>query len=210
MIAREGIPVVLATLSAGVALAYFQVVSAAALAFGLAAVLIWLYRVPRRLAPAVPRGLLSPVDGRVSRVERYQDTRLDRPALRISVEVTPPGITAFFSANEGKVQRFWTSYGPFGEERLKRSLAASPDCYAVQVRTDEGEDILMAVSSRWPLSRCRFDRSPGERIGQGGRLGFVYFASSFELLAPADSVPRIQVGSRVRAVSSVLAELKED
>jgi hypothetical protein len=150
------------------------------------------------------------VDGRVARIEPYEDTHLDRPALRISVEVRPPGITVFFSATEGKVKRFWASYGPFGEERLKRSLAASPDCYAVQVQSDEGEDVLMAVSSRWPLSRCRFDRSPGERIGQGARLGFVYFASSFDLLAPADTVPRVQVGERVRAVSSVLAELKED
>jgi phosphatidylserine decarboxylase len=210
MIAREGIGAVLLTLLAGLALAYFEVLYGAALAFALGAILIWLYRVPRRSAPAVPRGLLSPVDGRVARIESYRDTRLDRAALRISISVTSPGITVFFSATEGKVQRFWTSYGPFGEERLKRSLSASPDCYAVQVQSDEGEDVLMAVSSRWPLSRCRFDRSPGERIGQGGRLGFVYFASSFELLVPADAIPRIQVGDRVQAVSSVLAELRGD
>lgn len=210
MIAREGTAAVVATLSAGLALAYFKVVYGAALAFGMGAVLIWLYRVPRRSAPAVPRGLLSPVDGRVARIEPYEDTRLNRPALRISVKVTPPGITVFFSATEGKVQHIWTSYGPFGEKRLKRSLAASPDCYSVQVQSDEGDDVLMVVSSRWPLSRCRFERSPGERIGQGGRLGFVYFASSFELLAPADALPRVEVGDRVRAVSSVLAELKGD
>ncbi|HSS65126.1 MAG TPA: phosphatidylserine decarboxylase [Gammaproteobacteria bacterium] len=210
MIAREGVAAVLVTLSVGMALAFFESVYAAAPAFGLVAVLIWLYRVPRRRAPAVPLGLLSPVDGRVSRIEPCPDTRLDRPALRISIEVTPPGITVFFSATEGKVQRIWTSYGPFGEERLKRSLGASPDCYTVQVQSDEGEDVLMAVSSRWPLSRCRFDHSPGERVGQGGRLGFVYFASSFELLAPADAAPRVEVGDRVRAVSSLLAELKRD
>lgn len=210
MIAREGTIAVVAVLTTGLALVYFDLIYPAALAFALGAVLIWLYRVPRRRAPAVPLGLLSPVDGRVARIEPYQDTWLDRPALRISIEVSPPGITVFFSAAEGKVQHVWNNYGPFGEAQLKRSLRASPDCYVVQVQSDEGDDVVMAVSSRWPLSRCRFHRSPGERIGQGARFGFVYFASSFELLAPADAMPRVDVGDRVQAISSMLAELKRD
>jgi phosphatidylserine decarboxylase len=208
MIAREGIAAVVVTLTAGLALIYLQVVYAAAGAFSLGAVLIWLYRVPRRRPPAEPLGLLSPVDGRVVHIEPYEDSWLERPALRISIEVNPPGISVFFSAIEGKVQRFWTSHGPFGAEQPKTSPSASPDCYAAHVRSDEGHDVLMVVSSRWPLSRCRFHRSPGERVGQGGRFGFVYFASSFELLAPADAMPRTQVGERVRAISSLLAELK--
>jgi phosphatidylserine decarboxylase len=192
------------------ALIYLQVVYAAAGAFGLGAVLIWFYRVPRRRPPTEPLGLLSPVDGRVARIEPYEDSWLERPALRISIEVAPPGIMVFFSATEGKVQRYWTSYGPFGDGQLKTSLSASPDCYAAHVKTDEGHDVLMVVSSRWPLSRCRFHRSPGERVGQGGRFGFVYFASSFELLAPEDAMPRIKVGEQVHAISSLLAELKPD
>ncbi len=210
MIAREGITAVAVTLAAGLVLIYLEAVYAAAVAFGLGAVLVWLFRVPRRRPPAEPLGLLSPVDGRIVRIESYEDTWLERPALRISIKVALPGITVFFSAMEGKVQRFWTNYGPFGEEPLKTSLSASPDCYAVHVKSDEGHDLLMVVSSRWPLSRCRFDRSPGERIGQGGRFGFVYFASTFELLAPGSATPRVEVGEQVSAMSSVLAELKPD
>jgi len=210
MIAREGFFAVVVTLAAGVASVYFKAIYSAAFAFGLSALLFWLYRVPRRRPPAVPLGLLSPVDGRVAFVESYEDPWLKRPVLRISIEVRPPGITVFFSASEGKVKHYWTNFGPFGEARLGRSLSASPDCYAVNVQSDEGDDVVMAASSRWPVSRCRFDRSPGERIGQGGRFGFVYFASSFELLAPVDATPRVEVGDHVRAVSSLLAELKGD
>ena len=208
MIAREGLIAVVAAVAGGLALLYFDAIFAAVLALAAAAVLIRLYWVPRRRPPAMPLGLVSPVNGRVARVEPYDDSWLDRRCLRISIQIAPPGITVFFSAMEGKVQRFWTSFGPFGEKRLKRSLGASPDCYAVHVQTDEGDDVLMAVSSRWPLSRCRFHRSPGERIGQGARFGFVYFATTFELLAPANASPRVEVGQQVRAVSSVLAELK--
>ncbi len=208
MIAREGIIAVVVALVAALALLYFDALYAAALALAAGGVLVWLYWVPRRRPPAMPLGLLSPVDGRVARVGPYDDSWLDRRCLRISIQVAPPGITAFFSAMEGKVQRFWTSFGPFDERRLKRSLGASPDCYAAHVQSDEGDDVLMAVSSRWPLSRCRFQRSPGERIGQGRRFGFVYFATFVDVLAPANAVPRVEEGQRVRAVSSVLAELK--
>lgn len=210
MIAREGIAAAAVTLVAGVALLYFEAVYSAALAFGLSALLVWFHRIPRRRPPAAPLGLLSPVNGKIALIESCNDTWLERQALRISIKVAPPGITVFFSPTEGKVQRFWTGFGPFGEARLKRSLEASPDCYAAQVQSDEGEDVLLAVSSRWPLSRCRFDRAPGERIGQGGCFGFVYFASAFELLAPADATPRVEAGDRVRAIASVLAELKRD
>lgn len=210
MIAREGIAVVVVTVAVASALIYLEHLYAAAIALGLGAVLIWVYWAPRRRPPAEPLGLLSPVDGRVARIEPFEDSWLERSALRISIEVPPPWITVFFSPIEGKVQRFWTDRGTFGERRLERSLRASPDCYAVQVKSDEGDNILMAVSSRWPLSRCRFDRSPGERIGQGGRFGFVYFVTSFELLAPADATPAIEVGQRVRAISSVLAKLRRD
>ncbi len=208
MIAKEGIIVVIAAAAAGLALLYYDALYPGALVLAAGGVLMWLYWVPRRQPPAMPLGLLSPVDGRVSRIEPYDDGWLDCRCLRISIQIAPPGITVFFSAVEGKVQRFWTSFGAFGEKRLKRSLSASPDCYAVHVQTDEGDDVLMAVSSRWPLSRCRFDRSPGERIGQGGRFGFVYFATSVELLAPENAMPKVEVGQRVHAVSSVLAELK--
>lgn len=202
--------VVAVTLAAGLALAYVGVYAAAAPVFLLSVALAWLHALPRRQAPAAPRALLSPVDGRVARVEPHRDPWLERDVLRISIALTPPGITVFFSPTEGEAGGFWTRFGPFGEARLKRSLSASPDCYALHVKTDEGDDVVTVVSSRWPVSRCRFDRSPGERVGQGARLGFVYFASTFELLAPAASAPRVDVGARVRAVTTPLADLPKD
>lgn len=210
MIAREGIAIVCISLAAAAGLTYLNMAVPAAAAYAVTAALAWVYAAPRRRPPSAPRGLLCPANGRVARIESFDDPWLERSALRISVALSPPGITVFYSAMEGKVTDFWTRYGPLGEPRLKRSLSGSPDCYAVNVRSDEGDDVVMALSSRWPLSRCRFDHAPGERVGQGGRFGFVYFATTVELLAPADATPRVEVGSRVRAVSTVLAELDQD
>jgi phosphatidylserine decarboxylase len=207
MIAREGrVAVGIALLGALWSL-YAGAKLLTALALAVFALLVWLYASPRRKAPAVALGLLCPVDGRVTRVEPYRDPWLERDALRIGIALTPPGWTVLYSVTEGTIKGFWTKRGAFGEGRLKRSLDASPDCYALQVQTDEGDDVVLAVSSRWPVSRCRFDRSPGERVGQGIRFGFFYFASTADVLAPPGSAPLVAVGDRVRAVSTVLAKL---
>jgi len=207
MIAREGRVAISVALLGTLWSAYAGAKPLTALALAVCALLVWLYASPRRRKPAAALGMLCPVDGCVTRVEPFRDPWLERDALRIGIALTPPGVTVLYSATEGTIKHLWTKHGAFGEDRLKRSLDASPDCYALQVQTDEEDDVVLAVSSRWPVSRCRFDHSPGERVGQGIRFGFFYFASAVDLLAPPGSVPLVAVGDRVRAVSTVLAKL---
>lgn len=206
MIAREGHIVIGAALLTALGFSYAGAVVPAAGAVAVSGVLAWLYAAPRRKIPASPRGVLSPVDGVVARVESYHNPWLERDVTRIDIRIRAPGITQLHSVTEGKIKDLWTRYGPLGEKQLRRSLDASPDCYALWVQTDEGDDVVVAVSSRWPVSRCRFDNAPGERVGQGNRLGFVYFASNVDILVPADSSPKVAPGDRVRAMESVLAE----
>lgn len=210
MIAREGYVVVGVSLLAALAFLYSGAYFPAAAAFVLAGVLGWLHASPRRAIPASPRGLLSPVDGRVCRVEPFHDPWLDRDVLRIGIEIRPPGITVLHSVIEGKIKDLWTAYGPLGESQLKHSLDASPDCYALFIQTDEDEDVVIAVSSRWPLSRCRFDKGPGERVGQGSRIGFVYFASAVDVLVPSASPSNVAPGDRVRAIESILGQIRQE
>ena len=61
------------------------------------------------------------------------------------------------------------------------------------VQTDEGEDIVFAISSHFPVSRARFDQAPGERVGQGARSGFIYFASVIAFVC-RDGIERRRIG----------------
>lgn len=209
MIAREGYVVVGVSLLAALAFGYSGAFFPAAAAFVVSGLLAWLHASPRRKIPASPRGLLSPVDGRVVCVEPFHNPWLDRDMLRIGIGIRPPGVTVLHNVIEGKVKDLWTRYGPLGESKPTRSLDASPDCYALWIQTDEGEDVVIAVSSRWPVSRCRFDKAPGERMGQGSRMGFVYFASAVDVLVPSASSPNVTPGDRVRAIESILGQIKQ-
>jgi len=175
--------------------------------------LAWLMRVyweHRPLLPSQPKGVLSPARGRVLSVDSYRDTWLDRPALRIRLAIPFPGIVPLRCPIEAKVMDLYTRIGAFGTTQRMCGPDESPDCYAQWLRTDEEEDILFAISSHFPLSRARFDHAPGERVGQGARSGFIYFASVIDILIPDDSSVSVVVGDPVDVGESVLAQLSRD
>ncbi len=207
MIVREGVaPVLGATLAAlliqSQVSALWAVVPWLAVAF-----LCWIYRFPRIRLIVDPRGILSPVSGRLERLETAIDPYRQCPVLRLQIRVTPPGITLLRNPVEGQVKEIYLRQGVYGgEQRLTRE-SESPDCYAANLKTDEGQQMVYAISSNWPISRCSLDRGPGERVGQGQRSGFFYFASYVDVLIPVDSDVEVEVNQRLIAGKTQLARL---
>jgi phosphatidylserine decarboxylase len=48
---------------------------------------------------------------------------------------------------------------------------------------------------------------PGERVSRGQRYGFIRFGSRVDVYLPPDARPRVAIGDKVKASSTVLAEL---
>ena len=173
--------------------------------------LAWLLRIyweRRSPVPADPNGILGPVSGRVVSVGESNDSLRDRPAQRVSIAVPLPGVVPLRSPTEGKVMDLYARRGIFGARQRPCRPGESPDCYGQWLRTDEGDDVVFLVSSRWPVSRARFRQAPGERVGQGARAGFFYFASIADLLLPADVTLEVEVGDWVDAGETVVARLR--
>lgn len=207
MILREGhTPIFVVAVSGAVVMGLLSALAAVPLWLLLAWLLV-IYWETRPPVPANPKGVLSPVTGRVSQVGEAADPFLQRTALRIRVELPFPGIVPMRSPTEGKVMDLYARRGIFGEVQRPCTAEESPDCYGQWIRTDEGEDVIFVVSSRLPVSRARFDHAPGERVGQGARTGFFYLASFADVLVPQPSSTDVNVGDRVDAGESVLAQL---
>lgn len=210
MIAREGyVPLV----SVG-AIAIWVAVSAApgwSLPLWVVfAVLAVVYRAPIAELPKEPLALLSPVRGRVAMVDETRDPWLERSVRRVRVALSFPGVGIVLSPTEGKIMDYWTSDRPFSAAREAAPSTRSPNCYGVWVRTDEGDDVVIAISSLRPISRFKLDFAPGERVGQGRRNGFVYFASFVDVLVPLASRVEVEPDARVVAGATVLARLVHD
>jgi len=207
MIVREGTAPILVTTATAVLVQIMVGLLWAVAPWLLVALLYWLYRLPRVALIHDPLGVLSPLSGRVTGIAMATDPFRDCPVLRIRLSLAPPGITLIRSPTEGKVLETYLRSGVLGTTLRPTPAAESPDCYAQSLRTDEGDEVLFAISSNWPVSRCTLDHAPGERAGQGQRAGFIYFASDCDVLVPPDSLAQVTVGQRVSAGQTQLARL---
>ena len=205
MVLREGTWPLAATL-AGAALATWLGGLWAGVPLWLLAGILLLVFHGREPPPAGhPLSVLSPVDGVVSSVSVRREPWLEGEHLGIRVSLTFPGVAVLRSPTEGRVVDFQipSRKGHEGDGRRR----GSPVLYVVRLCTDEGVGVTWALRAVRIVSRLRLEVSPGERVGQGRRAGFVYFGRHAEVLVPTDSQATVKPGQAVRAGVSILAEL---
>lgn len=170
------------------------------------ALLLFVYRYPKRDVPALPLAVVSPVDGRVVTAKKLRDPWLERQALCIGIRMNAPGITPIRSPTEGKVMEFWAQPSTcFSTAPESDEADATVGCYALWVRTDEGDDMVMAVSAHHSFSRFKSDVAPGERVGQGHRIAFIYLGSQVDVLLPPATRSHVSEGQRTLAGCGVIA-----
>lgn len=207
MIAREGWAPLGGALTAAWLVNYFYGTVWALPLWSLLPILLFLYRYPKRDVPALPLAVVSPADGRITEIKPIRDPWLEREVLCIGIQMRAPGVSPLRSPIEGKVMEFWTRAGSCLTPFQSQSAVDSFSCYALWVKTDEGDDIVMAVSGRPVVSRFKSDIAPGERVGQGQRNGFVYFGTCVHVLVPASALARVKAGQRTLAGCGIIASL---
>jgi len=102
-VAHEGIPfLVLAAAAFGVSLRYLDAIFVVVAAL-LLVVLFLVFRDPRRIIPASPLGVVSPVDGRIIKVDLVDKGVLQGEAHRIQIRINSLGSYTARAPVEGKI-----------------------------------------------------------------------------------------------------------
>ena len=188
---------------AGLATVYLPYFVAAIL-WVVLALALFLLRDFHRPVPSKPLGVVSPVDGVVTSVSRTEDPYLKREAVVVRIRQHVYGEFNIHSPIEGKVDsRWWPERTPEGE-------ALPPEHFAIWIRTDEGDDVVVAVDlrARFQLMHCSVQ--PGERTGQGRRCGLVGFGRPVAVYLPANARVAVEHGQRLRAGSDQIASFIHD
>ncbi len=160
----------------------------------------YLARDPQRHTPALPLGIVSPVDGKVVAVEACQDPWRERAAWCIALNMSFWDVYSFYAPLEGKLVDQW-----------HRRLASNGRRAVIFViRTDEGDEITMEISTGAVAGPFSCNYLPGERVGHGHRLGFTYFGSRVRLFVPSGSTLQASLCDRVVAATTVVATLVRD
>lgn len=208
MIAREGLVPIGVVVVSAIAVAYFASAAWSLPLWVVAVLLLFVFRDFAPDIPNLPMAVLSPGDGRVVDVTTGRDPWLDRESCRVRIHLDGLGIGVLRSPVEGKVMDYWTSSQPFNEPDVLPATGFSPNCYSTWLKTDEGDDIVFAVSSLRPISRFKLYAAPGERIGIGKRTGFIYFGNVIDVYMPITTRTEVTAGAAVVSGATVLGRLR--
>lgn len=169
----------------------------------LAALILVFGRDPVRDVPSHPLGIVSPIDGRIQEVGEGRDPFLERDALVIRLRQGLFTTAVLCSPTEGRVEQIWGGPDMPGH--------ADGERLAVHLRTDEGDDVVFALSRAYgPSGPLSWSVQPGERVGQGQRRGLVGWGRYATLYVPAGSTPAVQSGLHVEAGTGLVCHLVHD
>lgn len=197
-VAREGIPfLAIAALSAWIAFRFLDPVFIAGPA--LLFVLFYLmFRDPRRTIPAVPLGVVSPVDGRVEKVDLVDRGVLQGEAHRVFINIDILGTYTARCPVEGSIKDLNT---------LASDTVVDYRTNALWVQTDEGDDVVLQFRGyRWGLGPASFVRY-GDRLGQGQRCAYLRLTRVAEVHLPIESKVLVEPGQRVIAGLDLIGKL---
>lgn len=197
-VAREGLPFILVTaLAAWLAFYYLDplYVVPPVLLFAL---LFLVFRDPKRRIPAVPLGVVSPVDGRIVAVEPADKGVLQGEAHRVLIRIDSLGTYTARCPVEGRILDLNT---------LAAEKVVDYRTNALWVQTDEGDDIVLQfLGYRFGLAPHSFVRY-GERLGQGQRCAYLRLTRIAELHLPIECKILVEPGNKVVAGRDLIGRL---
>jgi phosphatidylserine decarboxylase len=205
---KEGYPWILAPLAAGLAAGamYLLWPSLALLALAfvlllLAAFMAYFFRDPRRNVPAESDLVVSPADGRVTRVEKLSSADGGSPTV-VSIFLSPFDVHVNRSPIAGTVVDVTYTKGRF-------TAATSDNASLVNEQnalTIKGEKMTLVCKQIAGVLARRIVcwKRPGDRLELGERFGLIKFGSRTDLVLPPEVEVLVGVGTRVRGGVTVI------
>ena len=165
------------------------------------------FRDPPREVPSDPKAILAPADGRIVAVEKIQDPFLDREAIKISVFMNVFNVHSNRSPVDGEVRDKWYFPGKFINADLPKASLEN-ERNALWIKADNGADVTCVQVAGLIAKRIICHVGTGEHLSRGQRFGFIRFGSRVDVYLPLDTKVNVNIGDKVSATLTVLAELR--
>jgi phosphatidylserine decarboxylase len=205
IIARDGIiyivvPFALAVIA--VALGFWPL----AIVFGLlAAFMAFFFRDPNRQLPDDPNLVVSPADGRVTRVSPV-DPHSSESSVVISIFLSPFDVHINRAPIAGRVTNVAYTRGKF----LMATKEAASLVNEQNALTIDGERITVVCKQIAGILARRIVcwTHVGENLALGERFGLIKFSSRTDLLLPANVELQVREGDRVKGGTTIIGRIR--
>jgi phosphatidylserine decarboxylase len=204
MFVRDAIPWVLVPLVAAVTASGFGWWWLALPLALLAAFMAYFFRDPRRIAPTDAGLVVSPADGRVTRIERADGADANSATV-ISIFLSPFDVHINRAPIAGEVVEVKYREGRFMiATRDEASLVNEQNSLTIR-----GENITVTCTQIAGVLARRIVcwKRAGDRLALGERFGLIKFGSRTDLLMPREVLVSVKVGERVRGGLSIIGRI---
>ena len=188
------VPVLLA--AAAAALGFWYV---AGIFFLVALFMAFFFRDPKRVPPSDPDVVVSPADGKVTRVDAVESGTV------VSIFLSPFDVHINRSPISGKIVNVLYSPGKFlMATNEKASLVNEQNALTIQ-----GEKITVVCKQIAGILARRIVcwKATGDSLGLGERFGMIKFSSRTDVLLPANVRVTVKEGERVRGGITVIGRI---
>ena len=199
MIVREGIPFVLIPVFIAAAFGFLHLWPVVVVFAFVALFMMYFFRDPHRVVPTGEGLIVSAADGRVTRIDITDTTKL------VSVFLSPLDVHINRSPVKGSISNITYIAG-------RKMPATSDEASLVNERNSlviEGPDVTVTCTQIAGILARRIVCWPksGDNLERGQKFGLIKFSSRTDILMPASVELAVKVGDRVKGGETVIARL---
>jgi phosphatidylserine decarboxylase len=206
LLAREGWPYIGASILAAVLVWLLFGFAWSLPVWLVVAFVIQFFRDPPRAVPAQPNAVLSAADGRVVSVRKALDPYTQTDSLLISVFMNVFNAHSNRSPVDGAVERVQYQAGTFVNADLDKASDEN-ERNALVIKLPEGQRISVVQVAGLIARRILCYVKASDTLVRGQRFGFIRFGSRVDVYLPLSARPKVAVGDKVYATSTIIAEL---
>ena len=164
------------------------------------------FRDPARRLPVEADVMVSPVDGRVCKIQDAVDPITGKEAIMVSIFMNVFNVHSQKSPVSGVVEEIRYTPGLFLNADLDKASTKN-ERNAVQVRLDDGRQMTFVQVAGLVARRILCYAKVGDRLERGQRYGFIRFGSRVDVYMPKNSHILVAIGEKVTGVSTPIARI---
>ena len=199
-IVKESIPYIVVPLLLAAGAAVFSFWWVAAILLLLTLFMAFFFRDPKRVPPSDTDVVVSPADGKVTRI-----SSVGADSTVVSIFLSPLDVHINRSPIPGKIVDVLYSPGKFlMATNEKASLVNEQNALTIQ-----GEKITVVCKQIAGILARRIVcwKAEGDSLGLGERFGMIKFSSRTDVLLPANVRVTVKEGDRVRGGTTVIGRI---
>ncbi len=203
-VANTGYPFIGASAFATVVFALLELTGLALFSLILTFFICYFFRDPERVIPSNPGTIVSPADGRIVSVKTITGSRFfDGTCIKVSIFMSIFNVHVNRIPYEGEVKKIEYYPGKFFSANLDKASGYN-EHNAIFLEMENGKCICLVQIAGLIARRIVCYAQSGQRVVRGQRFGIICFGSRVDLYLPEDIVPKVSIGDKVKAGTSVI------